>query len=152
MNKIILDYSFLKSLLLNNDERHELAEEIASKFHSDYTFYIPLNVFVKTMSLCDAYNDEIKETVLFTLFNLGRIQFITKKDIYTGCLKNYTDISGISYSDCLTVEYMKEKEIHNIISFNERLDQIKGVNRIFGFDKYNKNRLNILKYEDTDPT
>ena len=75
--------------------------------------------------------------------------FITKKDIYTQSPKNYTYISSISYSDCLTVEYMKEKGIHNIISFNERLDQIKGINRIFGFDKYNKNRLNILKYEDT---
>lgn len=149
MNKIILDYTFLKSLLIKDDEKHELAEAMVTRFNSDFTFYIPSHIFVKTMNLCDYYDYEIKKTVLFTIINLSRIQFLTKKDVYTNSLDNYVNVPQISYFDCLTVEYMKEKGIRNIISFNENLDQIKGVNRIFGFDEYNENRLNILKYEDT---
>ena len=41
---------------------------------------------------------------------------------------------------------MKEKSIKALLSFNENFDEIKGINRLYDFDEYNKNKLNFYKY------
>lgn len=41
---------------------------------------------------------------------------------------------------------MKEKNIKVLLSFNEKFDNVKGINRVYDFDEYNKNILNFFKY------
>jgi len=53
---------------------------------------------------------------------------------------------NLDFNDCLTIEYMKEKNIKILLSFNENFDQVKYINRVYDFDEYVKNRLNFFKY------
>ena len=52
----------------------------------------------------------------------------------------------LNFNDLLTIEYMKEKNIKVLLSFNEKFDNVKGINRVYDFDEYNKNILNFFKY------
>ena len=43
---------------------------------------------------------------------------------------------------------MNEKNINVLLSFNEKFDYVKEINRVYDFDEYVKNRLNFIKYEE----
>lgn len=146
MNKIVLDYTFLKSLLLLDDPKHKLAESMTLTFDDRTTCYIPYHTFLHVMQLCNNYNDKTKEEIFYTLTNTCRVQNLNFKqfhDNYSNILHS-TDI--LDFNDSLTIEYMKEKNIKVLLSFNEKFDDVKGVNRVYDFDEYIKNRLNFFKY------
>lgn len=148
MNKIVLDYSFLKSLLIKDDKKHELTENMIQLIDDTYTRYIPYHLFIKIMDLCGEYDNNVKEEVFTTLTHTSRIQHINNKELFDNYLNRFLSKEKLNFYDCLTIEYMKEKGIRNILSFNEKLDNIKGINRVYDFDKHNKNRLNFIKYAD----
>ena len=98
------------------------------------------------MQLCNSYDYTVKEEVFHTLTITCRVQNLNYKQL----LNNYSNIfhsnNLLDFDDCLTIEYMKEKKIKVLLSFNEKFDDIKGINRVYDLDKYNKNRLNFFKY------
>lgn len=146
MDKMVLDYTFLKSLIRLDDPKHDLADRMISTFDDRTTCYIPFHIFLHIMQLCNSYNYTVKEEVFNTLTNTCRVQNLNYKQL----LNNYSNILHsddlLDFEDCLTIEYMKEKNIKVLLSFNEKFDNIKGINRVYEFDKYNKNRLNFFKY------
>ena len=146
MNKMVLDHTFLKSLLIPDDSKHDLADRMISTFDDRTTCYIPFHIFLHIMQLCNSYDYTVKEEVFHTLTNICRVQNLNYKQL----LNNYSNIfhsnNLLDFDDCLTIEYMKEKKIKVLLSFNEKFDDIKGINRVYDLDKYNKNRLNFFKY------
>lgn len=146
MDKMVLDYTFLKSLIRLDNPKHDLADRMISTFDDRTTYYIPFHIFLHIMQLCNSYNYTVKEEVFNTLTNTCRVQNLNYKQL----LNNYSNILHsddlLDFEDCLTIEYMKEKNIKVLLSFNEKFDNIKGINRVYEFDKYNKNRLNFFKY------
>ncbi len=147
MDKMVLDYTFLKSLLLFNDPKHELSERMILTFDDRITCYIPYHIFLQVMQLSNNYNNTIKEEIFNTLTKTCRIQNLNIKQLQN----NYSNIinsNHLDFNDHLTIEFMKEKSIRVLISFNEKFDNIKGVNRVYDFDEYNKNRLNFFKYTE----
>lgn len=148
MDKMVLDYTFLKSLIRLDDPKHDLADRMISTFDDRTTCYIPFHIFLHIMQLCNSYNYTVKEEVFNTLTNTCRVQNLNYKQL----LNNYSNILHsddlLDFEDCLTIEYMKEKNIKVLLSFNEKFDNIKGINRVYEFDKYNKNRLNFFKYAE----
>lgn len=146
MDKMVLDYTFLKSLLMIDDPKHDLAESMISTFNDRTTCYIPFHIFLNVMQLCSSYNNTVKEEVFHTLTNTCRIQNLNYKQL----LNHYPNILHsndlLNFNDWLTIEYMKEKNIKVLLSFNEKFDNVKGINRVYDFDEYNKNILNFFKY------
>lgn len=147
MNKIVLDYDILKALLQLYHPKHMLVKNMIKSINRRFTFYIPEHIFTKTIDLCTDFDDKIKENVGYTLTNACRIQHLNPV-IYNDALKNFVSSSSLEYCDCLTLEFMKSRNIYNILSFNEKLDDVHGINRVYDFDVVNKKRLNFIKYEE----
>lgn len=146
MNKIVLDYTILKSLLIPDDPKHELAESMILTLDDRTTCYMPYHIFIQVMQLCNNYNDEIIEEIFYTLANTCRIQNLNFKELQNNYSTILHSTDNMDFNDILTIEYMKEKNIKVIMSFNEKFDKIKSINRVYDFDKHNKNRLNFFKY------
>lgn len=143
---MVLDYTFLKSLLIQDDPKHDLAERMTLTFDDRTTCYIPYHIFIQVMQLCNNYNNTVKEEIFHTLSNTCRIQNLNFKQLQNNYTKILHSNDILDFNDCLTIEYMKEKSIKALLSFNENFDEIKGINRLYDFDKYNKNRLNFFRY------
>lgn len=146
MDKMVLDYTFLKSLLMLDDPKHDLAERMTLTFDDRTTCYIPYHIFIQVMQLWNNYNNTVKEEIFHTLSNTCRIQNLNFKQLQNNYTKILHSNDILDFNDCLTIEYMKEKSIKALLSFNENFDEIKGINRLYDFDKYNKNRLNFFRY------
>ena len=146
MDKMVLDYTFLKSLLMLDDPKHELAESMILTFDDRTTCYIPYHIFLQVMQLCNNYKSNVKEEVFHTLTISCRVQNINIKQLYKSYSNTLHATDFLDFNECITIEYMKEKGIKVLLSFNEKFDDVKGVNRVYDFDEYNQNRLNYLKY------
>ena len=143
MNKILLDYSALKALLVKEDPNNELIIKMIKNIDNIYTFYVPYHIFIKSMNLCKEYDSKIKDEIYFILNNATRIHHLTNMDVYNRSLRRYIKYDKLSYDDCLTIEFMKDKEIRHILSFNENLDNVKDINRVYSFSRNNKKHLNF---------
>ena len=57
MDKMVLDYTFLKSLLMIDDPKHDLAESMISTFNDRTTCYIPFHIFLNVMPQDDVTHE-----------------------------------------------------------------------------------------------
>ena len=56
MNKMVLDHTFLKSLLIPDDSKHDLADRMISTFDDRTICYIPFHIF-----LISSYNATLQQ-------------------------------------------------------------------------------------------
>jgi len=146
MFKIVLDYSYLHALLCIHDKNREIANDYI--IFSERLYIIPFHIFCNVMKLCEDESVDVKREIHYYLDKCTRIQlFIRSKYPYDDIDKYITADVGLSFDDFITLEFMKQKVIRTIVSFNQAFDIVGGINRVYDLDEYNSRRLNFFKYE-----
>ena len=103
MDKMVLDYTFLKSLIMLNDSKHELANSMISTFDDRTTCYIPFHIFFYIMQLCNDYKSNVKEEVFHTLTNTCRVQNLNFKQLQNSYSNIFHSNDFLDFNDCLTL-------------------------------------------------
>ena len=142
MNKIVLDLNFLEALIFEKHEKHEDTDIILKVIKKDDYLYIPSHILVVMMNKLETY-DDAEKTFFENILNNTRIGYTIRKKDYLEAFE-MSKTTNLSYNDCLTVVYMKNNDIRNIISFNEEFSKVKGVRRLYRQDKHHPHRLNYF--------
>lgn len=146
MQKILLDYSYLKSLIFKDHQKHELAQKMAENIKNTHHLYLPTytlnHIFDDINNIRDEKTKKLFENICSTTRNITPISRKTQKSAY----ELYETTNILTYEECITVTLMHLYEIKYIISFNEKYDNIKNIIRLFEIDKYNEKQLNFYRY------
>ena len=139
MFKMAIDASYLVPLIDESHEKHKLAHKMVSGILDSYRLCIPIEEYGKVFDTFRNCDPETKKKIREGLMeNLTIIA--PKNDHVINALNtfNYYD-HKISYSDCIILEYLKEREINYIISFDDKWDMVDEIKRVYGLK--NRNRL-----------
>ena len=144
MRKIMLNYDFLEALIFEDHENHEAANKITSVIKKDDYLYIPYHILMVIMKKLEKYNYDSNIKFIENITMTTRIDYQTSKPIFINAYELFKTKNTLNFIDCVTIQYMKSKKIKYIISFNEKLDKIKGLKRLYRLDEYNPHRLNFF--------
>lgn len=144
MLKIMLNYDFIEALIFENHENHERANRIVTAIRKDDYLYIPCHVLIAVMKKLGNYDYDTNIRFLENINLTTRIDYLINKPIYLEANELFKSNKSHSFLDCITIQYMKSKEIKYIISFDEKFDEIKGIKRLYKIDEYNPYRLNFF--------
>lgn len=127
---IFLDSSYIKGLILKNDDYNHQSKKIKPLLEKDAKI-INLTVLVEVLNAVRRgnYERDIGE-LLFCLLNMDIFDFLDISD-YENAMKwfEYYDRS-INFSDCTIINIMVNHKITKIASFDTDFDKIKGFSRI----------------------
>ncbi len=143
MLKILINYDFLEALIFEDNENHETANKIVNVIQKSHYLYIPCHVLFTMMKKLDKYGHDTNIKFLENINMTTRIDYQNNKQIFQSAYELYESNDSFSFLDCITIKYMKSKEIKHIISFNEKFDEIKSIKRLYKLDEYNPKRLNF---------
>ena len=143
MLKILINYDFLEALIFEDNENHETANKIVNVIQKSHYLYIPCHVLFTMMKKLDNYGHDTNIKFLENINMTTRIDYQNNKQIFQSAYELYESNDSFSFLDCITIKYMKSKEIKHIISFNEKFDEIKSIKRLYKLDEYNPKRLNF---------
>ncbi|MBE6487045.1 MAG: PIN domain-containing protein [Methanosphaera stadtmanae] len=144
MRKIMLNYDFLEALLFEYHENHEAANKIVTVIKKDDYLYIPYYVLMIIMKKLEKYNYDSNIKFIENISMTTRIDYKISKAIFLNAYELFKSEDYLNFIDCVTIQYMKSREIKYIISFDETLDNIKGFKRLYKIDEYNPHRLNFF--------
>ena len=127
---IFLDSSYIKGLILKNDDYNHLSKKI-KPFLKNETKVINTTVLVEVLNAVkrNNYYRDVNE-LLVCLTNLDIFDFLAMED-YNKSLEwfNYYGKS-INFADCTIVNTMINLKINRIVSFDSDFDKINGFERI----------------------
>lgn len=144
--KILLDHTYLYALIHNEDENHQMADKIANILRDDDVLYIPNNELMTLMNRNKEFYQENK-IIYKNLKETSRINQLFDKKIYIEAEQIYQNSDNLDYNNCITLVYMKQKKIRYILSFNQKLDTVRGIKRVYKIDKNNKSRLDYYSWK-----
>jgi len=139
----MLNYDFLEALIFEDHENHERANKIVNVIDESHFLYIPSYVLSVIMKKLSNYGYDTNIKFLENINMTTRIDYNINKPLFLSAYELFKSNDSFSFLDCITINYMKSKEIKYIISFNEELDQIKDIKRLYKLDEYNSNSLNF---------
>ncbi len=142
----MINYDFLEALIFEDHQKHETANKIVNAIRKNYYLYIPSHVLFNIMENLGKYDYDTNIKFLENIHMTTRIDYQINKQIFQSAYELFKSNDSLSFLDCITIKYMKSKEIKHIISFNEQFDQIKGIKRLYKLDEYNSKQLNFNNY------
>lgn len=127
---IFLDSSYIKGLILKNDDYNQYSKRI-KPFLKHETKVINTTVFLEVLNAVKVNNyDNDINILLNCLVELDIFDFLTMDDYRSSMLWfNYYGKS-INFADCTIINTMVNHKINRIASFDSDFDKIKGFERI----------------------
>lgn len=123
---IFLDSSYIKGLILKNDDYNHLSKKIKPYLkHEAKVINTTVLVEVLNAIKVNNYNQDLNE-LISSLVNLDIFDFLLMDD-YEKSLEwfNYFD-RNINFSDCTIINTMINLKINKIVSFDSDFDKIRG--------------------------
>ena len=127
---IFLDSSYIKGLILKNDDYNHLSKRIKPYLKHE-TKVINSTVMAEVLNSIKQNNNNNDVSELFACLKTLDIFDFLAWDDYEASLGwfNYFDKS-INFSDCTIINSMIKHKIQRIVSFDSDFDKIKGFERI----------------------
>lgn len=137
MFKIATDASYFEALINKNHENHDLAHEIGIRIKDNPKIYISLEEYSKIIDTFNYCDEKIRKKIRNIIMNNTTI-FIPKKENINNAQKYYyTYPDKLSYLDCIIIDYYLKNDIHHIISFDNKWDNIDRIKRVHSIEKAN---------------
>ena len=128
---IFLDSSYIKGLILKNDDYNHISKRVKPLLENEAKV-INLTVLVEVLNSIKKTNyDEDMDDLLDCLLNLDVFDYLDITD-YRDAMRwfKYFDKS-INFADCTIINTMVNHRITKIVSFDSSFDKIKGFQRIY---------------------
>lgn len=127
---IFLDSSYIKGLILKNDNYNHLSKKIKPYLENEVKV-INSTVLIEVLNSIKQNNyDKNVTNLLYCLLDLDLFDFLIVAD-YEDSMKWFEYYNkSINFADCTIINSMKNHRITRIASFDSDFDKIKGFERV----------------------
>lgn len=145
MLKIAMDATYLEALIYNKHEKHDFAHRMGHEILDNFRICLPIEEYSKIFDSFKYCDEQIQHEIREVILNNVTI-FSPDKNNMVDALSYFNHLKDkLSYYDCILLDYCKKHDIHYIISFDEKWDNIERIKRIYSINKTN-NRIYFPKW------
>jgi len=127
---ILIDSNFFIALINENDQWNKRAVEILKQIKDEEKIVADVVILESISMIGKLFGGEIAKALYDNIKDNYAIH--TTTHLYNKAMKAYLNYDGVlSLTDMLLIEYMKEIEINELVSFDSEFENVEGIKRIY---------------------
>jgi len=127
---ILIDSNFFIALINENDQWNKRAVEILKQIKDEDKIVADVVILESITMIGKLFGGEIAKALYDNIKDNYSIH--TTTHLYNKAMKSYLKYDGVlSLTDMLIIEYMKDIEVNELVSFDSEFDNVEGIKRIY---------------------
>lgn len=128
---ILVDSTFFTAIVNKKDQWYENSLRVAKKIANMDKIVSNLIISESVTNVSSLLGGKMGKEVYYNIKD-NYIIFEENRQIYDNTIHTLLHYNGtLSYTDCLSLEIMRELKIDKIASFDKDFDKVKGIKRIY---------------------